>query len=160
MEHRDTGHPQNISHQYPVHPRKTPIIAGFQRSLAPLAGFQRAAPFAGGRGKAPFCSTEWRAFFVSCVIPVGHVRQHAPSFHALLSRNHIHSAAKNSKKDEWFNPRKTPIIAGIQRSLAPLAGFQRAAPFGGSGAKPPNILNKRFSHAYISTTSEVTWGCL
>ena len=54
----------------------------------------------GSGGKALFYSTEWRAFFVSCVIPVGHVRWHAPSFHALLSRNHIHSAAKNSRNYE------------------------------------------------------------
>lgn len=40
-------------------------------------------------------STEWRVFFVSCVMPVGHVREHAPSFYALLPRNHIHSVAKN-----------------------------------------------------------------
>jgi hypothetical protein len=45
-----------------------------------------------------FCSTEWHTFFVSGIIPVGHVRWHVPSFHALLPRICIHSAAKSSGK--------------------------------------------------------------
>ena len=34
------------------------MIAGFQRGLAPLAGFQRAAPFGGVWGSAP--QKHWR----------------------------------------------------------------------------------------------------
>jgi hypothetical protein len=70
------------------------MIAAFQRSLAPLVRF----------GAKPLVARQkWRVFFVSGVIPVGHVRWHAPSFHACLPQNYIHSAAKNSRKYEGFN---------------------------------------------------------
>ena len=48
-------------------------------------------------------SPECRPFIVSIVIAVGHVRWHAPSFHSLLSRNCIHSAAKSSVKYECLS---------------------------------------------------------
>jgi hypothetical protein len=87
------------------------------------------------------------------------VRQHAPSFHALLPRNCIQLAAKNSCHDEvlsspkaeWdtgfpfrpqnvsnqypSNPRKPPNIAGFQRGSAPLVG-SGATPRRGLGRSP------------------------
>ena len=44
----------------------------------------------------------WRTFFVSFVIQIGHVREHAPSFHSLLPRNCIQLAAKNVSKYGWL----------------------------------------------------------
>jgi hypothetical protein len=46
----------------------------------------------------PFLLAIWRTFFVSFVIQIGHVREHAPSFHSLLPRNCIQLAAKNVSK--------------------------------------------------------------
>ncbi len=72
------------------------------------------------------------------VLIFGHVRQHALSFHSLLPRNCIHSAAKKqqkmrifqpcSKKNSRkcnFQPTKTAMIAG-SKGLSPLAGFGAA----------------------------------
>jgi hypothetical protein len=59
------------------------------------------------KAKSSFLLASWRAFFVSFVIQVGHVRWNAPSFHSLLPRICIQLAAKT--------PAKVPIQLAAKR---------------------------------------------
>ena len=121
-------------------------------SVHHLSNLRKMPKFAGSRGLSFFCSTEWRAFFVSCVIPVGLVRQHAPFFHSLLPRNHIHSAAKKSHFHALSSSPKSRFLRQLRhssRSRAParsLLSFLASSKLHPTGGKITSATSTRLTH--------------